>query len=103
MYAIIETGGKQYKVSEDDIIKIEKIEGKAGEKIELKDVLMVCDENDVNIGNPKLKDAKVTGEIFEHGKGSKVIVFKHKRRKNYRRKQGHRQEFTNIKITGIQT
>lgn len=103
MYAIIETSGKQYKVSQGDMIKIEKLKGKVGEKIELKDVLMVCDGNDINIGNPKLKGAKVTGEISGQGKANKIIVFKHKRRKNYRRKQGHRQEFTNIKITGIQT
>lgn len=102
MYSIIETGGKQYKVSEGDIIKIEKIQGKVGDQIELKDVLLVCQGSDIKVGNPKLENAKVMGEILDHDKDKKVVVFKHKRRKNYRKKQGHRQEFTNIKITSIQ-
>ena len=103
MYSIIETGGKQYKVSKGDIIKIEKIQGDVGDQIEITDVLLVCEGDDIKVGNPKLESAKVTGEILEHDKDKKIVVFKHKRRKNYRKKQGHRQEFTNVKITDIQT
>lgn len=101
MYAIIETGGKQYKISEGDTIKIEKIEGEAGSTVELSNVLMVSQGEEINVGNPLLQGAKATGEILGHEKDKKIIVFKHKRRKNYRKKQGHRQAYTSIKITGI--
>lgn len=101
MYAIIETGGKQYKIKEGDTIKIEKIEGEVGGTIELDNVLMVCSGDDVNVGSPTIDGAKATGEILGQTKDKKIIVFKHKRRKNYRKKQGHRQELTSVKITGI--
>ena len=100
MYAVVKTGGKQYKVSEGDIVKIEKIEGSVGDAIELSDVLMVGGE-EVQIGTPLLPGAKVKAQIIEQGKDKKIIVFKSKRRKTFRKKYGHRQPLTRLKITGI--
>lgn len=103
MYAIIETGGKQYKVNEGSIIKVEKLDVQAGEKITLNQVLLLNDENgNVKIGNPLVAGAAVTAEVLEQGKNKKVIVYKYKRRKNYRRKQGHRQPYTKIKVEKIE-
>jgi large subunit ribosomal protein L21 len=101
MYAVIKTGGKQYKVSEGDLLKIEKIEGAVGDTVELSEVLMVGGE-EVKIGTPLLPAAKVTARIVEQGKGKKVLVFHHKRRKGYRKTYGHRQPLTRLQITGIQ-
>jgi len=101
MYAVIMTGGKQYKVSEGDTLKIEKIAGEVGETIELSEVLMVGGE-EVQIGTPLLPGAKVTARIVEQGKDKKVIVFKSKRRQGYRKTYGHRQTITRLKITGIE-
>ena len=101
MYAVIKTGGKQYKVSEGDTIKVEKLAGEAGESIEISDVLMVGGE-EVKIGAPLLPDAKVTARIVEQGKDKKVLVFKSKRRKGYRKTYGHRQPITRLRITGIE-
>ncbi|OQY25680.1 MAG: 50S ribosomal protein L21 [Desulfobacteraceae bacterium 4572_35.2] len=101
MYAVIKTGGKQYKVSEGDTLKIEKIVGEVGETIELSEVLMVGGE-EVQIGTPLLPGAKVTARIVEQGKDKKVIVFKSKRRQGYRKTYGHRQTITRLKITGIE-
>ena len=100
MYAVIKTGGKQYKVSAGDLLKVEKLEGAVGETIELDEVLMVGGE-EVKIGTPLLPNAKVTATIVEQGKDKKILVFKSKRRKNYRRKAGHRQPFTALKIVDI--
>jgi large subunit ribosomal protein L21 len=102
VYAIIETGGKQYRISEGDTIKIEKIEGEIGSTVELNNILMVSKDEEINVGSPLVRGAKATGEILDHGKDKKIVIFKHKRRKNYRKKQGHRQAYTSIKITGIQ-
>lgn len=102
MYAIIETGGKQYRVEEGDTIKIEKIEGEVGSTVTLGNILMVSKDEEIKVGSPLVQGAKATGEILDHGKEKKIVVFKHKRRKNYRKKQGHRQAYTSIKITGIQ-
>jgi len=96
MFAVIRTGGKQYKVAKDDVIAIEKLDGEAGAKVSF-DVLML----DSAVGNPLVSGAKVTGEILETAKGEKVIAFKKKRRKNTHRKRGHRQTFTKVKITEI--
>ena len=96
MFAVIRTGGKQYKVAKDDVISIEKLDGEAGAKVSF-DVLML----DATIGSPLVSGAKVTGEILSTAKGEKVIAFKKKRRKNTHRKRGHRQTFTKIKITEI--
>ena len=100
MYAVIKTGGKQYKVSAGDLLKVEKLAGAVGETIELDEVLMVGGE-EVKIGTPLLPNAKVTATIVEQGKDKKILVFKSKRRKNYRKKYGHRQPLTRLKITNI--
>lgn len=100
-YAVIRTGGKQYRVSEGDILQVEKLGGEAGDKITLDDVLFVGGNGEAKIGTPTVPDAKVTGEIVEQSKAKKIIVFKKKRRKSYSRKRGHRQKLTTLKITGI--
>ncbi len=101
MYAVIVSGGKQYKVSEGDSIEVEKIPGNIGERVEIKEVLMISTDEGVKIGTPYLENAKVIGEIVEQGKGKKIIVFKSKRRKGYRKKKGHRQLLTKLKIKEI--
>jgi large subunit ribosomal protein L21 len=100
-YAVIRTGGKQYRVSEGDVVKIEKLTGEVGEKIIMDDVLFVGGEGDVKIGAPLVANAKVTGEIVGQDRAKKIIVFKKKRRKGYMRRQGHRQYQTELKITAI--
>lgn len=102
MYAVIRTGGKQYRVAQGDTLRVEKLPHDKGATVELTDVLLVGGENGVKIGQPALSGAKVTAEVVVQGRGKKVIVYKFKRRKNYRRKNGHRQAFTLLKITGIQ-
>ncbi|MAQ18671.1 MAG: 50S ribosomal protein L21 [Sandaracinus sp.] len=101
MYAIIKTGGKQYRVSEGDTIRVEKITGDVGSSVELGEVLMVGGTDDVSVGTPLVSGAKVTAEIVAQDRAKKIIVFKMKRRKNYRRKQGHRQPYTELRITGV--
>ena len=100
MYAIVTTGGKQYKVCENDVITVEKLTANVGDKINL-DVLMLVDGDKVTNGNPLVKNAEVVAEVVEHGKEDKVVVFKYKAKKNYRRKQGHRQPFTALKIVSV--
>jgi len=100
-YAIIKTGGKQFRVEPGRTYKIPSLVGDAGGKIEFNDVLLGNDGNTVKTGVPSLSGAKVTGEIVRHGRGEKIIVFKFKRRKNYARKQGHRQGFTEVRIKDI--
>ena len=100
MYAIVTTGGKQYKVSQDDIINVEKLDAKVGDKINL-DVMMLVDGDKVTNGNPLVKGAEVVAEVLEQGKEDQVVVFKYKAKKNYRRKQGHRQPFTALKIVSV--
>lgn len=100
MYAIVTTGGKQYKVSQDDVITVEKLDAKVGDKVNL-DVLMLVDGDKVTNGNPLVKGAEVVAEVVEQGKEAKVVVFKYKAKKNYRRKQGHRQPFTALKIVSV--
>lgn len=101
MYAIIRTGGKQYTVSKGDVIKVERLAGDVGSKIEFKDILMVGGDGEQKIGQPTLTNAKVTGEVLEQDKAKKVIAFKMKRRKGFHKKIGHRQEFTSIRIQDI--
>ena len=101
MFAVLNTGGKQYKVSQGDLIKVEKLENEVGDKVTLSQVLMVGQGEDVEVGSPYVSNCEVTGEVVEQGKGAKIIVFKKKRRKGYRRKNGHRQRFTQLKITEI--
>lgn len=103
MYAVIKTGGKQYRVAPDDIIQIEKIAGDVGQQIEFSEVLMVGGDGESTIGTPIVEGARVAAEVLEQGRGGKIIVFKKKRRKNYRRKRGHRQELTTVRILEILT
>ena len=100
MYAIIETGGKQYKVAKDDLVNVEKLDNQVGEKVSL-NVLMLVDGEKVVNGNPYVKNAEVLAEVVEHGKGDKIVVFKYKAKKNERRKQGHRQPYTTLKIVSV--
>lgn len=101
MYAIIETGGKQYRVSEGDVIRVEKLSAKEGELVELDKVLAVSKDDQLLVGKPWLEEAKVTAKVLQHGRGDKIIVFKYKPKKNYRKKQGHRQPFTSVRIEKI--
>jgi large subunit ribosomal protein L21 len=101
MYAVIKTGGKQYRVEPNDILKIEKLEGEAGDKIEFTEVLMVGEDGDTVIGAPLVEGAKVTAEVLEQARAAKIIVFKKKRRHNYRRKKSHRQHQTVVRISDI--
>jgi large subunit ribosomal protein L21 len=101
MYAVFKTGGKQYRASTGDLIKVEKIEAEKGATVELDQVLMVGEGEDVKIGTPFLKGGKVTAKVVDQGRRDKIKVIKFKRRKNYRRQMGHRQYFTQIEITGI--
>ena len=102
MYAVIETGGKQYKVEQGATIEVEKLAGEPGEKVTFDKVLLVGGgSGGVSIGSPTVSSAKVTGEIVNQGRSKKVLIFKFKRRKDYRRKAGHRQSFTAVKISGI--
>jgi large subunit ribosomal protein L21 len=100
MYAVIKTGGKQYRVSEGDTLRVEKLEGDVGAQIEFDEVLMIGGDK-VAVGKPTVSGAKVKAEIVAQDKAKKIIVFKMKRRKNYRRKNGHRQPFTELKVTAI--
>jgi large subunit ribosomal protein L21 len=101
MYAVFKTGGKQYRASAGDVIKVEKIDAEKGATIELEQVLMVGEGEDVKVGTPYLDGGKVTAKVLDHGRRDKIKVIKFKRRKNYRRQSGHRQYFTQIEITGI--
>ena len=103
MYAIIESCGKQYKVAEGDVVFFEKLDAEEGKKVTFNDVVLVSEEGKVQIGNPYVKGVKVEGKVVAHGKGKKIIVFKMKPKKNYRRKQGHRQPYTKVEITSIKT
>ena len=103
MYAIVNTGGKQYKVSQGDVLRVEKMPGEIGSPVSFDKVLMFSDGENVNIGQPVLDNVAVKGHIMEQGKAKKIIVFKYKRRKRYRRKRGHRQPYTAIKIDSIET
>ena len=101
MYAIIKTGGKQYKVAANDVIKVENIAAQAGDTVKLDEVLMVAGDGAPKVGAPLVNGASVTAEVLEQAKGDKVIVFKKKRRHNYRRKNGHRQNLTVLRIKDI--
>lgn len=101
MYAVIRTGGKQYRVAKDEILTVEKLDGETGSKIEFSDVLMVGSGDGVKVGSPVVEGAKVTAELVEQTRGPKLIAFKKRRRKNSRRKKGHRQDLTKIRITAI--
>ncbi len=101
MYAVIKTGGKQYRVAANDTLRVEKIAGEKGATVEFNEVLMVGGDGAAKIGTPTVSGAKVTAEVVEQGRADKVIAFKKRRRKNSRRKRGHRQELTTVKIREI--
>ena len=101
MYAIVEIAGKQFRVEKDAQIKVPLLHHEVGEKVEFDKVLFVNDDSGVKVGAPVVEGAKVSAEVLEHGREKKIIVFKKKRRKGYRKKQGHRQQFTRIKIENI--
>jgi len=101
MYAIIETGGKQYRVNEGDVINVEKLPPEKGEAVEFNRVVLGKDEEGIKVGNPYLKNGKVTATVVRQGRSKKIIVFKYKPKKNYRRKKGHRQPFSQVRIDSI--
>ena len=101
MYAVIVTGGKQYKVAPNDILKIEKLDVAEGESFDFDKVLMVGDDDKVNIGKPYVAGSKVKATVVAHGRHKKIVVLKFRRRRQYLKRQGHRQDFTQVKITGI--
>ena len=102
MYAIIRTGGKQYKVAKDDVITVEKLSGEAGASIELNEVLMIGEGADAAVGDPLVAGAKVVAKVLEQTRADKILVFKKKRRKGFRKTRGHRSVFTRVRITDIQ-
>ncbi|MEK6758437.1 MAG: 50S ribosomal protein L21 [Deltaproteobacteria bacterium] len=101
MFAVIKTGGKQYRVAEGETLHVEKLEGAVGTRVEIPEILSVGEGEGIKVGTPTVEGARVVAEIVEQGKGKKVIVFKKRRRKGYMKKQGHRQLFTGIKIQEI--
>ena len=103
MYAIIESCGKQYKVAQGDVVFFEKLDTEEGKKVTFDKVVLVSEDGKVQVGNPYVKGVKVEGKVVSHGKAKKIIVFKMKPKKNYRRTQGHRQPYTKVEITGIKT
>jgi large subunit ribosomal protein L21 len=102
MYAVFTTGGKQYRASEGDVVRVEKLEAEKGSTIELDQVLMVGEGEDVRIGTPVVDGGKVTAEVVDHGRGEKIRIVKFRRRKHSMKQMGHRQYYTDIKITGIE-
>ena len=102
MYAVIVTGGKQYRVAPGETIRVEKLEVEPGSTLELDEVLLVADGESVKIGAPRIAGARVTATVLKQGRGEKLIIYKYRRRKGYRRKTGHRQPFTALQITAIQ-
>ncbi|MCK0538511.1 50S ribosomal protein L21 [Alcanivorax quisquiliarum] len=101
MYAVIKTGGKQYRVEEGDLLRIEKIEAGEGDALEFGEVLLVANGDDITVGQPLVSGAKVTAEVVSQGRHKKIKIIKFRRRKHSRKQQGHRQWFTEVKITGI--
>ncbi len=101
MYAVIEACGKQYKVTKGDVVFFEKLEVEEGKKITFDKVILLSDEGKIEVGAPYVKGIKVEGKVVAHGKGKKIVVFKYKAKKNYKRKQGHRQPYTKVEITAI--
>jgi large subunit ribosomal protein L21 len=101
MFAVIKTGGKQYRVAPGDTLRVETLEGEKGSVLQLSNVLLVDNGGDIKVGAPTVEGASVTAEIISHGRAKKIIVFKHKRRKSYRKKNGHRQNYTELKIKEI--
>lgn len=104
MYAIIEACGKQYKVAEGDVVFFEKLDAEEGKKVKFDNVILVSEDNGkIEVGSPYVKGAKVEGKVVSHGKDKKILVYKYKAKKNYRRTQGHRQPYTKVEITAVKT
>jgi large subunit ribosomal protein L21 len=101
MYAVIATGGKQYRVAQGDVLRIEKLEAEAGATVEFDDVLLVGSGDDVKVGTPRVEGGKVTATVKTHGRGEKISIIKFRRRKHHRKQMGHRQDYTEVEITGI--
>lgn len=101
MYAVIVTGGKQYRVSQGDKVQVEKLDAAEGDSVELDKVLMIVDGDDIKIGTPAIEGGKVTAEVKTHGRSDKVNIIKFRRRKHHMKRQGHRQAYTELEITGI--
>ena len=101
MYAVVKSGGKQYKVQEGETFRVEKLAGEVGAEIAFDEVLMFSDGENVQVGTPTLENVTVKGTVVEQGQAKKILVFKYKRRKRYRRKQGHRQQYTAVKVDSI--
>lgn len=101
MYAVIMTGGKQYKVAPGEVVRVETLDAKKGDTVEIKDVYMIADGDNISVGKPKLASAMVTAEVVEEGRGEKLLIFKHRRRKGFRKTNGHRQNYTAIKVKEI--
>ena len=102
MYAIIKTGGKQYKVAEGDVLNVEKLDAEKGAEVVFDEVLAIVNDGEVTVGKPFINGAKVTATVEEQGKGEKILVFKYRAKVNYRKRMGHRQPYTAVKISGIQ-
>lgn len=101
MYAVIKTGGKQYRVHEGDVLMVEKLDAEAGSSVTFSEVLAFSDDQTLKVGTPLVEGAVVEAQVLGQGKGKKIIVFKYKAKKNYRKKQGHRQPYTRVQITKI--
>jgi len=101
MYAVIMTGGKQYKVAPGEVVRVETLDAKKGDTVEIKDVYMIADGDKISVGKPTLESATVTAEVVEEGRGEKLLIFKHRRRKGFRKTIGHRQNYTAIKVKEI--
>lgn len=101
MYAVIKSGGKQHRVVKDELLKVELLKAEKGDTVKIEDVLMIADGANITIGQPVVSGASVTAEVVEHGRGEKVRIVKHRRRKHYHKEQGHRQWYTLLKITAI--
>ena len=101
MYAVVKTGGKQYRVTQGEVLKVEKLDGNEGDSIELNEVLMIADGDNLKIGKPMLDGGKVTATIKSHGRGKKIEIMKFRRRKHHQKRTGHRQYYTELEITGI--
>ena len=102
MYAVFQSGGKQYQVEPGTVVKLEKLPGEVGSEVSLNEVILIGDEDRIEVGHPLLEDVSVRGRIVEQGRHRKIIVFKHKRRKDYRKKQGHRQYYTAVLVQSIE-